>query len=35
MQKRGAFVDAEDFMPVRSTYPVHPDSLKLPRASTT
>lgn len=26
MQKRGVIVDAEDFLPVRSTYPVHPDT---------
>lgn len=30
MQKRGVIVDAEDFMPVRATYPTHPDSLKRP-----
>lgn len=31
LQKRGVICDAEDFMPVRSTYPIHPDSLKEPR----
>jgi hypothetical protein len=30
MQKRGVIVDAEDFMPVRATYPVHPDTMKEP-----
>jgi hypothetical protein len=35
MQKRGVIVDAEDFIPVRSTYPVHPDSLKVPKFYTT
>lgn len=35
MQKRGVIVDAEDFMPVRSTYPVHPDTLKDPKFHTT
>ena len=24
-------VDAEDFMPVRDTYPVHPDTLIVPK----
>ena len=31
LQKRGVFIDAEDFMPVRTTYPVHPDTLLVPR----
>ena len=31
MQKRGVICDAEDFNAVRSTYPIHPDSLKEPR----
>lgn len=35
MQKRGVIVDAEDFMPVRSTYSVHPDTLKDPKFHTT
>jgi hypothetical protein len=26
MQKRGVIVDAEDFGPIRTTYPVHPES---------
>jgi hypothetical protein len=30
LQKRGVVVDAEDFLPVRETYPVHPDTLKKP-----
>lgn len=32
MQKRGVIIDAEDFLPVRQTYPEHPDSLKKPNA---
>jgi hypothetical protein len=35
MQKRGVIVDAEDFIPVRATYPVHPDTLVDPRFHTT
>ena len=35
MQKRGVIVDAEDFIPVRTTYPVHPDSLIEPKFNTT
>jgi hypothetical protein len=27
-------VDAEDFLPVRQTYPVHPDTLKQPKVNT-
>jgi hypothetical protein len=34
LQKRGVVVDAEDFLPVRSTYPVHPDTLKKPHVAT-
>ncbi len=34
LQKRGVIVDAEDFLPVRETYPVHPDTLKKPNAAT-
>jgi hypothetical protein len=34
LQKRGVFVDAEDFLPVRETYPTHPDTLKKPHVST-
>jgi hypothetical protein len=34
LQKRGVIVDAEDFLPVRGTYPVHPDTLKKPNAAT-
>ena len=30
LQKRGEFVDAEDFLPVRSTYPIHPNTLRSP-----
>ncbi len=33
LQKRGVIVDAEDFLPVRDTYPVHPDTLKKPSVS--
>ena len=32
MQKRGVFVDAEDFLPVTSTYPKHPLSDVVPHA---
>lgn len=28
IQKRGQFIDAEDYLPVTSTYPKHPMSLK-------
>ena len=35
MQKRGVFVDAEDFLPVTSTYPKHPISEHVPTAHTT
>ncbi len=32
MQKRGVIIDAEDFLPVRQTYPEHPDTRKVPKA---
>jgi len=32
LQKRGVIVDAEDFLPVRETYPVHPQTLVKPKA---
>lgn len=32
MQKRGVFVDAEDFLPVTDTYPAHPISEHVPNA---
>ena len=35
MQKRGVFVDAEDFLPVTDTYPKHPISSNIPNAKTT
>lgn len=35
MQKRGVFVDAEDFLPVTATYPKHPISSVEPRFKTT
>ena len=34
LQKRGQFVDAEDFLPVRETYPKHPISNNIPRCAT-
>ena len=34
MQKRGAFVDAEDFLPVRDTYEPHPISKVIPTNAT-
>lgn len=34
LQVRGAFVDAEDFLPVRDTYPKHPMSQIKPKAET-
>jgi len=30
MQKRGVFVDSEDFLPVTKTYPEHPLSKEIP-----
>lgn len=35
MQKRGVFVDAEDFLPVTATYPKHPLSENVPNVKTT
>ena len=35
MQKRGVFVDAEDFLPVTGTYPKHPLSENVPNVKTT
>ena len=35
MQKRGVFVDAEDFLPVTGTYPKHPLSEHVPNVNTT
>ena len=32
MQKRGVFVDAEDFLPVTGTYPTHPLTQVVPNA---
>jgi len=34
MQKRGVVVDADDFLPIRSTYPEHPLSKEVPKVST-
>lgn len=35
MQKRGEIVDADDFLPVANSYPVHPSSLiKVPHTTT-
>ena len=34
MQKRGVVVDNDDFLPVRGTYPDHPNSSKVPAART-
>ena len=34
LQKRGKFIDAEDFLPVTETYPKHPISKNIPRCST-
>ena len=34
MQKRGKFIDAEDFWPIRDTYPVHPISKIVPHCAT-
>jgi hypothetical protein len=30
MQKRGEIIDGEDFLPVRKTYPNHPDTSRKP-----
>ena len=35
MQKRGVFVDSEDFLPVTATYPEHPISKIIPHVRTT
>ena len=35
MQKRGVFVDAEDYLPVTATYPAHPLSSVVPNVPTT
>jgi hypothetical protein len=35
MQKRGVFVDAEDFLAVTGTYPEHPISKHQPNFKTT
>ena len=34
LQKRGKFIDAEDFWPIRDTYPVHPMSKIVPHCAT-
>ena len=34
LQKRGKFIDAEDFWPIRDTYPVHPLTKVVPHCST-
>ena len=34
LQKRGKFIDAEDFWPIRETYPEHPLSKIKPHCST-
>ena len=34
MQKRGGVVDADDFLPIRATYPEHPSSKIEPNART-
>ena len=34
LQKRGKFIDAEDFLPVADTYPKHPISFTTPNCST-
>ena len=34
LQKRGKFIDAEDFWPIRDTYPVHPISNVVPHCAT-
>ena len=34
MQKRGVIVDQDDFLPVRGTYPDHPELTKVPNART-
>ena len=34
LQKRGKFIDAEDFWPIRDTYPVHPLTKVIPHCAT-
>ena len=34
LQKRGKIIDAEDFLPIRDTYPVHPINKIVPHCST-
>ena len=34
MQKRGQFIEAEDFCPIRETYPVHPLTKVVPHVAT-
>jgi len=34
LQKRGKFIEAEDFLPIRDTYPKHPISDVIPRCAT-
>ena len=34
MQKRGVVVDADDFLPIRQTYPEHPMTKIEPKAKT-
>ena len=34
LQKRGKFIEAEDFLPIRDTYPKHPMSDIIPRCAT-
>ena len=34
LQKRGQFIDAEDFLPIRDTYPKHPLSNVIPKCKT-
>ena len=34
MQKRGVVVDADDWLPVRDTYPEHPNLKNEPKAKT-
>ena len=34
LQKRGKFIDAEDFLPIQDTYPKHPITENIPHCST-
>jgi len=34
MQKRGVIIDSEDFGPIRTTYPVHPETMRDPKYHT-